>query len=67
MFPFFPDHYRWNGYTRVFDVSDRMVCINITLFDDNILENVDFIDVSLRTPPSLIPYVSYDIDDDDGE
>ena len=74
MFPVFLDHfdYHWNDYTTVFDVCDRMVCINITLFDDNILENCGWIDVYLYTSHSLISYNVSSLyievqDDDDGE
>ena len=76
MFPFFPDHslydYHLNDYTTVFDVCDRMVCINITLFDDNILEEIDLIGVELITSHSLISYnvslLGIELqDDDDGE
>ena len=58
MFPVFPGHQSFDvdyyATTRVFDVCDRMVCINITLFDDDILENFDLIFVLLRTYQSLI-------------
>ena len=72
MFPVFSDHYHQNFYTTVFDVCDRMVCINITLFNDNILDHFDWIEVYLYTYHSLISYnVSYlniEVqDDDDGE
>ena len=76
MFPVFPDHllyaFHQKDYTTVFDVCDRMVCINITISNDDILENFDWIEVYLYTYHSLISYnVSYlDIevqDDDDGE
>ena len=74
MFPFFPKLLlvHLNDYTTVFDVCDRMVCINITLFDDNILESFDFIDVHLITSHSLISYnvsrLGIEVqDDDDGK
>ena len=81
MFPVFPVHQSFdfdyyytttNNYTRVFDICDRMVCINITLFDDNILEEFDWIEVYLYIYHSLISYNVYYLDievqdDDDGE
>ena len=82
MFPVFPDYqsvdvdyyYRTNYYTttRVFDVCDRMVCINITLFDDDILESFDLILVLLITYQSLISHNVSGLfievqDDDDSE
>ena len=75
MFPVFPDdslYYHQKDYTTVFDVCDRMVCINITLFDDNILENCGWIGVYLYTYRSLISrnvsYLDIEVqDDDDGE
>ena len=73
MFPGFPDHSSFaHYYSTVFDICDRMVCINITLFDDDILDNVDVIIVDLYTYPSLISYNGYFLiievqDDDDGE
>ena len=76
MFPFFPDDslygYHWIAYTTVFDVCDKMVCINITVSNDNILENFDFIGVELITSHSLISYnvswLGIEVqDDDDGE
>ena len=71
----FPDdslYYHRNVYNTVFDVCDRMVCINITLFNDNTLEDFDFIDVQLITSHSLISYnvslLGIEVqDDDDGE
>ena len=74
MFPVIPGHSSLyvHYYTTVFDVCDRMVCINITFSDDDILENFDRIYVLLNTVHSLIScnvsWLSIEVqDDDDGE
>ena len=53
-FHLLPDY----SYMIVFDVCDRIVCINIFVFNDNDVKNDDKIDVFLQDHPLLSYNVS---------
>ena len=58
-----------NYYRIVFDVCDRIVCINISVFTDNIVENNDMIFVYLIAHHRLIshnvPFLVIEVQDND--
>ena len=70
-FHYYLDLLNYTYYTIIFDVCDRIICINSTISNENIVENNGMIRVYLK-PHRLISYSVSELmikvkDDDDGE